>query len=221
MKKLLLCTLATALLIPSFAKPSAACDPKCRLVTAAEEAGIPIYTEELIVLTHGEDSLAAAPIQGFEKIPASAFAGGVDMAYAYINFPESSSIPSGTYLLRGRAAESDIHEGEYGGTVDLVNADGGVVASLPARIHTFSTTVPDPLPYPRTVLTGAWKTVGDIEPPPMGAKKAKPIFLSPTTSGLFIYPDWISTRGWPVRYVFVRVLCSNGSFIDVVVAVSP
>lgn len=214
MRRILLPVLATALLIPAFARPSAAIDAKSQLVTAAAAAEVPIYTEELMVLTHGANTFAAAPIQGFENVPAAGFAEGADMAFAYIDFP-GSAIPSGNYTLRGKAPASSIGLGEYAGTIEIVNADGDVVATLAANINTVSTTVPNPLPYPRTVITGALETAAD-SPAAAGAK-----VISSRPAGHEAGPRKITgrlyvrdSRGWLVHIVFIRFECPNGSTIE-------
>jgi hypothetical protein len=220
MRRILLSVLAAALFIPAFAMPAAAVDAKSQLIAAAAEAHISLHTEELVVLVHGENTFAVAPIRGFENIGATAFAGGVDMAYAYIDFP-GSSIPTGNYTLRGRAPESSIQLGDYDGTIELVNADGGIVATFPAKMSTFSTTVPDPLPYPRPIITGAWKTAEEVEGSSAQATaeaKAAPAHsshlrgLPVRTPGdrLFLR----DSKGWLVYYVFVRIVCPNGEVIE-------
>lgn len=212
MRKLLLSCFATALLLPAFAMPSAACDPKSELVTAAAEAGVPIYPEELMVMVHGENTFAVAPVKGFENAPAGALSGGSDMAFAYIDFP-GSTIPTGNYTLRPKAPEDSIHPGEYEGTLDLVSTAGDVVASLPLKMNTFSMTVPNPLPYPRTVITGAWK-MGE-EPDSSSASATAQVKPVPAHHGRpGIITDkmiYFPPQERPVRYMTVFWLCPNGT----------
>lgn len=211
MRRILLASLAAALFIPAFAMPSAALDPQSQLVAAAAGANVPIYSEELLVMVHGDNTFAAAPIQGFENISAAGFSGGVDMAFAYIDFP-GSGIPAGNYTLRGRAPGSSIGVGQYAGTIELVDANGDVTATLPAKISTSSATVPSPLPYPRSVIIGAWKSEED-------AQAASAVHGSAQTkaapghrpAGRYFERD---SNGWLIHYVFVRIICPNGSIIE-------
>jgi hypothetical protein len=120
-----------------------------QLAEAAKAAGVPINTEETVTLTSPDVNLAASSIQGFEQVPATDFAKGVDFGYIYLDAPRSG-LPAGNYKLRAHAAAGDIQVGEYGGTVDLIGADGKVASTLDATIDTSSLTVPNPLPYART-----------------------------------------------------------------------
>lgn len=219
MRKLLLSLTTIALLLPAFATPSAAYEPS-ELVSAAEAAGAPIYPEELMVMVHGQNTFAVAPVQGFENAPAGDLAHGSDMAFAYINFP-GSTIPAGNYLLRARAPESGIRFGEYEGTLEFVDVDGAVVATLPLKMNTFSMMVPDPLPYPRTVIVGAWKNGAEPEISPTTV--ASSVKAAPSrhgrpdvATGNLIYTDpWKRDRGgWPIRYALVQWECPNGTVFE-------
>lgn len=218
MRKTWWSALAASLLLSSFAAPSVAQDPRTQLLTAAAQASIPLHTQELMVLTHGAKSFAVAPIQGFENIPATALASGVDMAYAYINFP-GSSVPAGSYKLRGRAPSGSIRAGEYDGTLELIDSYGNVAASLPMTINTFSTTVPNPLPYPRTMLKGAWVGEDDLEGPSFlkagrlgSLLDASPELTTPSDKMYNLQsPYWWS----PFRWVTLVFICPNGSIFFV------
>jgi hypothetical protein len=136
---------------PRPAAAAAACTTSLsdQLAEAAKVAGVPINTEETVTLTSPDVNLAASSIQGFEQVPATDFPKGVDFGYIYLDAPRSG-VPAGYYKLRAHANEKDVQVGEYGGTVDLIGADGKVASTLDATIDTSSLTVPDPLPYPRT-----------------------------------------------------------------------
>ena len=127
-------------------------DPKSELAEVAAAAGYPINPEETVFASNADITTVASSIAGFESVPASGFIKGVDMGFMYLDAP-GSGIPAGYYRLNTQAAAEDIHEGEYGGTVRLIDLNGNVAGELSARIQTFSLEVPKEPPFPRTTVS--------------------------------------------------------------------
>ncbi|WP_164020763.1 hypothetical protein [Pyxidicoccus trucidator] len=124
---------------PREATAAACSDLKSELFKAAQEQATPLDAEGVVTLTLPQAALAGTPIEGYEKLPASEFAKGVDAAFIYIDNPEAG-IPAGHYRVNVRANPEDIHEGKYQGTASLIDKDGKEVARLPADIETFAQT---------------------------------------------------------------------------------
>lgn len=121
------------------------------LLEAANRAQVPINFEQIVTATSENVALVGTSIAGFEQIPATQFANGTNIAFVYLDLP-ASGIPAGYYRLRTTAARQDITVGNYPGTTEFISQDGKVVARLPSSIDTTSLQVPNPLPYPRTLV---------------------------------------------------------------------
>lgn len=132
------------------------------LIDAAHAAKVPINVEEIVSATSKNVTFVGTSIAGFEQVPATEFPNGTDVAFAYVDFP-AAGIPAGYYRLKTHAASDDITVGTYPGTTEFISLDGKVVARLPSSIDTHSLEVPNPLPFPRTVVetsideVQAWK----------------------------------------------------------------
>lgn len=144
---------------PMRRSPVATVAPVCsdelreRVAAAAEERGISVDTEGMLTVVREGVTFAAATISGFEQVPARDLPSGVDFGFVFLDAP-GSNLATGYYTLRASADEGDIQVGRFGGTVELVDAGGKVVANLPATIDAQSLDVPNPLPYARTVVGG-------------------------------------------------------------------
>lgn len=125
---------------------------RAKLADAAKEAGVDVNTDDILTSVGEGLTVATATITGYEGVPGSALPGGVDAGFIYLD-AEGSGIPAGFYSLRASANRGDLRVGEFPGTVDLVDADDKTVARLPATINAFSLSVPEPLPFPRTIIT--------------------------------------------------------------------
>jgi hypothetical protein len=125
----------------------------------AERLGVPVRTEGMVQFSQLGVALLAAPATGLEAIPATRYPEGVDLGAAYLDLPGKVStrdgapldIPGGFYRLRAVAAEAR-EVGKVGGRVQLVNAEGRVVAEVPADFEIRSLTVPPEAQTQRTVL---------------------------------------------------------------------
>ncbi|MCP3162138.1 hypothetical protein [Myxococcus qinghaiensis] len=132
------------------------------LIDAAHAAKVPINVEEIVSATSKNVTFVGTSIAGFEQVPATEFPNGTDVAFAYVDFP-AAGIPAGYYRLKTHAASDDVTVGAYPGTTEFISLDGKVVARLPSSIDTHSLEVPNPLPFPRTVVEAsidevqAWK----------------------------------------------------------------
>ncbi|MBU8895154.1 hypothetical protein DRW03_02685 [Corallococcus sp. H22C18031201] len=140
------------------------------LIQAADAKGIPINKEEIVTMTAEDLAFAATSIAGSEQIPATRFNDGVDVAFVYLNSPDSG-IPAGFYRLNARANASDIRVGSYSGTVGLIDQDGLEVTRLAASFETATLTVPTPLPFPRTMISSRIDTLS------INRKKLKEVWV--------------------------------------------
>ncbi len=101
-----------------------------RLLEASEAAGVDVRAEEVFSISRGEESLAAAPVAGWESIPATQLTEGVDVAFAWIDTAEPD-VPAGFYTLRAIADATSV--GTVDARVQLVDEEGEVASELPAR----------------------------------------------------------------------------------------
>jgi hypothetical protein len=130
--------------------PAAELSPREALLEAADEAGVEVRAEEVYVVARGEESIVAAPIAGWESIPATQLSQGVPFAFAYLSSGDIG-VPAGYYTLRGRAEVSSV--GVVDATIELLDRGGEVAGQLPAVAEIHSLTVPQPLPFERSFIT--------------------------------------------------------------------
>jgi len=126
-------------------------------VRAADRAGSPVRADEVFTIVRKSATFITSPLRGYERMPATELARGVDFAYAFVDAPKSG-IPVGHYKLRAFAR--NIRLGEIHGRVEFVNADGVVVKRVPATMQIKSMRVPQPLPFPHTEILGGIQPTG-------------------------------------------------------------
>lgn len=127
---------------------------------AGKRLGVPIRSEGMIQFAQGGATLFAAPAANLETIAAPRYASGVDLGIAYLDLPgpvdaggaSPVRIPRGFYKLRAVADEVR-QVGKVGGHVQLVNAEGRILAELPVDVEIRSLTLPPEAATERTVLT--------------------------------------------------------------------
>lgn len=124
--------------------------PGEQLVKASKDAGVNIHAEEVFTLSRGGETITGAPIVGWEQIPATAHANGVEIGYAYIS-SEEPRIPAGYYKLKGFANPSQV--GTVEGRVQLIDQGGKVAAELPSQVEIHSMTVPPEAARSRSFVT--------------------------------------------------------------------
>ena len=124
--------------------------PGEQLVKASKDAGVNVHPEEVFTLSRGGETITAAPIVGWEQIPATALANGVEFGYAYIA-TEEPRIPAGYYKLKGFAKPSQV--GTVEGRVQLIDQGGRVAAELPSQVEIHSMTVPTEAARSRSFVT--------------------------------------------------------------------
>ncbi|MGE6762393.1 hypothetical protein ACQKGO_30565 [Corallococcus interemptor] len=136
---LLLTTPALAGAPSSASASAAACTQlKEELVKHAQEQGINLNQEQISTLASDEATIAATNIAGFENIPDTEYAKGVDVAFVYIDSPEAG-VPAGHYRVNVQANPEDIKVGRYTATATLFDKDGKEVAKRATRVETFGT----------------------------------------------------------------------------------
>lgn len=121
------------------------------LIQAAQRAQVPINVEQIVSASSDHVTFVGTSIAGFEQVPATQFPEGTDVGFVYVDFP-TAGIPAGYYRVRTHAAGEDVTVGTYPGTTEFISPEGKVVARLPSTIDTHSLEVPNPLPYPQTVV---------------------------------------------------------------------
>jgi hypothetical protein len=131
---------------------------KQQLIDAAAKDGSLLQTDEMVTLAGNGLTFAGGSIVGFEQVPSTALAGGVDFGYTYLDAPQSG-IPTGIFRLRAHANAQDIKIGDYPGTVDYIDSTGMVVATVAATVESSSLTVPNPLPFPHTTVGASYRMV--------------------------------------------------------------
>ena len=125
-------------------------NPGDQLVKASQDARVNIHREEVFTMARGSEIITGAPIAGWEQIPATALANGVEFAYAYIA-TEEPRIPAGYYRLKGFANASQV--GTVEGRVQLLDQNGRVAAELPSQVEIHSMTVPAEAARSRSFVT--------------------------------------------------------------------
>ena len=121
-----------------------------QLLTASKAAGVNVHAEELFTVSRGSETVTTAPIVGWEKIPATDLAKGVDFAYGYFSTQEPR-VPAGNYTLRATADVRAV--GTVKGRVQFVDRQGNVAAEVPADIEVHSLTVPAQAATQRSFVT--------------------------------------------------------------------
>ncbi|WP_147441955.1 hypothetical protein [Corallococcus exercitus] len=116
---------------------TACTDSKTQLLQAAKEQGLVLNEEQIGTLSSDTGNIVATSIAGFEKIPDTAYAQGVDVAFVYIDSPDAG-VPAGYYRVKVRANPEDIQVGKYKAVATLIDATGKEVAQRATRIETFS-----------------------------------------------------------------------------------
>jgi hypothetical protein len=160
-KKTLICLALVALPFTAANAASAGTAPvsldaiKQQVIDAAAKDGNLLQTDEMLTLSSNGITLAGGSIVGFEQVPSTALAGGVDFGYTYIDGPQSG-VPTGIYKLRAHANAQDITVGDYPGTVDYIDSTGKVVTTVAATVESSSLTVPNPLPFPHTTISASY-----------------------------------------------------------------
>jgi hypothetical protein len=127
---------------------------------AGKRLGVPIRSEGTLQFTQRGATLLAAPAANLETIAPPRYASGVDLGVAYLDLPgpvdaggtSRVRIPKGFYKLRAFADEVR-QVGKVGGHVQLMNAEGRVLAELPADVDIRSLILPPEAATERTLLT--------------------------------------------------------------------
>lgn len=135
---------------PTTQSPTTNQSPGDQLLQASRAAGVNVHKEEVFTLSRGTETITAAPIAGWEQIPATALANGVEFAYAYISM-EEPRVPAGYYRLKGFARASQ--PGTVEGRIQLIDQGGRVAAELPSQVEIHSMTVPAEAARSRTFVT--------------------------------------------------------------------
>lgn len=125
--------------------------PKDQLLEASKAAGVNVHAEEVFSVSRDSESVIAAPIAGWEKIPATALAKGVDFGFAHFS-TEEPRVPAGYYSLRAFADVNAV--GTVQGRVQLLDRAGKVAAELPAQIEVHSLTIPLEAANQRSFVVG-------------------------------------------------------------------
>ncbi|RKH17751.1 hypothetical protein D7Y27_31475 [Corallococcus sp. AB004] len=120
---------------------AAACtELKSELSRSAKEQGLAIDEAEIGTHTSEQATVVATSIAGFDKVPATEYAKGVDAAFVYID-SEEAGIPAGNYRVSIRANPEDIKVGKYKAIASLIDKDGKEVAQRATVIETFPSAV--------------------------------------------------------------------------------
>lgn len=117
------------------------------LAQASSRARVQIHAQETVGLFGAEGALVAAPVAGWERIPATELPKGVNFGFAYL---EGAGVPAGYYTLRAFAEPTDV--GTVPARVELVNEQGEVAGELRATAEIHSMRVPQTLRFERTVI---------------------------------------------------------------------
>ena len=125
-------------------------NPGGQLLEASKEAGVQVNAEEVFTLSRGAETVAVAPIAGWEQVPATDLRKGVNVAYAYFSTQEPK-VPAGYYTLKAYADVNGV--GTVAARVQLVDRGGKVVGEIPAEAEVHSLTVPPTAASQRTFVT--------------------------------------------------------------------
>lgn len=124
-------------------------DGNTGFLDAAKAASAPVRAEDIVTSKVGNETFTTAPITTWERTPATALRNGVDIAFA--SSTGSGDIPAGNYTLRATADVSEI--GTMNGTIQFVDREGKVAASLPAAAEIHSLEVPETASTRRSYVT--------------------------------------------------------------------
>ncbi|RKH02475.1 hypothetical protein D7V97_27815 [Corallococcus sp. CA053C] len=111
-------------------------DRKAELLQEAKAQALALNEEQISTLTAETATVVATNIAGFEKVPATDYAQGVDAAFLYLDAPETG-LPAGHYRVSVQANPDDSQVGKYRGIASLIDKDGKEVARLPTVTKTF------------------------------------------------------------------------------------
>jgi hypothetical protein len=123
----------------------------------AAKSGLEIQTDQLLTIVRDGVTASFATPAGFEQIDPQNLKAGTDFAYGYLDAP-GSGIPTGYYTLRA-TAEEGVNLGLNNVRVDFVDSNGRVVARRGGMADVTSLTVPNPLPFPQSIVEGVAETV--------------------------------------------------------------
>lgn len=121
------------------------------LVAAATAAEIRVTNEGMLSISQAGVSFVAASISGVEKIPPTAYAQGVNMAFVYLSGPNNWNL-SGYYTVRMRA-DVMMAGKKVKGEMALVDRNRKVAARFPATFNVTSLTVPTGLTWEGNMIT--------------------------------------------------------------------
>lgn len=116
---------------------TAAQGSRAELLQSAKAQGLAIQDEQIGTLDSDSGTIVASVIDGFDKLPDTEYAKGVDAAFVYINAPEAG-IPAGHYRVHVQADPADIRVGKYKATATLIDKDGKEVAKRATTIESFA-----------------------------------------------------------------------------------
>jgi hypothetical protein len=134
-----------------------------QMVQGAEKAGVAIYPDQMVSVSNDGGSVTAATLRGYEQVPPANLAKGTDVGFIHLDAPKSG-IPAGFYRLHASADPADVRVGKFEATVDLVDENGKVVATVPATADASSLEVPSPLPFERTAVRASISSGQTNEP---------------------------------------------------------
>jgi hypothetical protein len=116
---------------------------------AARQRRIDVNTNQLVTSLRRDSTVAVAPLRAFDVTPATALTAGADAVLAYIDLPHPN-LPPDFYTIHVRANVTDV--GELDGTAEFVDRRGHVPHRVKARVNVHHLSVPDPLPFPHTLI---------------------------------------------------------------------
>ncbi|MBN8226757.1 hypothetical protein JYK02_04460 [Corallococcus macrosporus] len=119
------------------ATATACTDSKSKLLEAAKAQGLALNAEQIGTLSSDTGDIVATSIAGFENVPDTEYAKGVDVAFVYIDSADAG-VPAGYYRVNVRADPKDMQVGKYKAVASLIDASGKEVAQRATRIETFS-----------------------------------------------------------------------------------
>ncbi|HEV7890330.1 MAG TPA: hypothetical protein VGP08_06810 [Pyrinomonadaceae bacterium] len=121
-----------------------------RLLEASKDAGVQVNPEEVFSISRGAETVAVAPIAGWEQVPATDLRKGTNIGYAYFSTQEPK-VPSGYYTLKAFADVDNV--GTVAARVQLLDRSGKVAGEIPAEVEVHSLTVPPEAASLRTFVT--------------------------------------------------------------------
>ncbi|NRD49220.1 hypothetical protein D7Y27_32445 [Corallococcus sp. AB004] len=132
---------------PPRSSATAACtDVAASLAAVAQEQGFPINAAQAMTMTTDGLVFSAATFEGLEQTPPTQYAEGVDVAFVYMDVPDSD-IPAGYYRLKATAKAEDIQVGTYAGSVGFFDLTGKEVVRVDASFETSALSDPTPGPF--------------------------------------------------------------------------